>query len=80
MSDWIVPVYLCGHCDREGRLAKREYRVAGQTRYHVGVWCDRCERFTLPWLKQTEMHKALPVVDVEGMVAIRDLMNPRLLK
>lgn len=71
--------HYCKYCHRPAKLARREYQVAGQNRYHVGAWCDHCERFTLPWLKQTAEHKALPIADVEDMVAIRDLINPALL-
>ena len=69
---------LCSECSRETKLRRREYKVGDETRYHVGAWCERCNRFMLPWLKQKPEHQDLPIADVEGMVALRDLLNPRL--
>lgn len=67
----------CGHCNGRARLAKREYKVAGLVRYHVGVYCDECKKFTLPWLKQRPEHYTLPVV-TDDVVPIAELINPDL--
>lgn len=70
--------YQCAHCYAPAQLARREYKVGDEVRYHVGIYCAKCDRFTLPWLKQKPEHKDLPIVDVEGAVALRDLLNPKL--
>jgi hypothetical protein len=69
--------YTCGHCGREAELRRREYKVLNSVRYHVGVYCTRCKRFTLPWLKQRVEHVDLPVI-VDDVVPIAELINPSL--
>jgi hypothetical protein len=69
----------CKECGLATKLRRREYKVAGEIRYHVGAFCEYCNRFTLPWVRQKIEYRELPIVDVEGMVALRDLLNPRLL-
>lgn len=74
----------CKHCGRSDRteLARREFDVSGDRRFHVGVWCKDCKRFSLPWLKQKPEHRILAVKTLadDGVVPLTELMNPTLFK
>jgi len=72
----------CKYCGGETVLRRKEFKVGGETRFHIGAYCFACNKFTLPWLKQKREHANIPAATdpADGVVPLFDLINPKLVQ